>query len=100
MALMKFEINRARLPYAEAEKGISLLEPDVRFTVLLAAGSRRYPQPDRASGLPVYQKRAHLTSAKLRRLPSIWHEAKGYKIRRNLYLHPLVFHQLASPAFK
>lgn len=78
LALMRFEINRARALYAEAEKGIRMLEPNVRFTVLLAA--RLYAAiliEIEHHGYQVYERRAHLTlNAKLRRLPSIWRAAK------------------------
>jgi len=77
--LMKFEIARARTLYAEAERGIPLLDRDARFTVLLAA--RLYARIlDRieAADYDVFTRRAHTTFAgKLRSVPLIWHEARG-----------------------
>jgi phytoene synthase len=77
-ALMNFEIERARTLYREAEQGIPLLEPDTRFTVLLAARlyARILDEIER-NGFDVYTRRAHLTlAAKLRAAPRIWREAR------------------------
>jgi phytoene synthase len=77
-ALMDFEIERARSLYREAEQGIPLLEPDTRFTVLLAARlyARILDEIER-NGYDVYTRRAHLTLAgKLRAAPRIWRESR------------------------
>jgi phytoene synthase len=77
-ALMDFEIERARSLYREAEQGIPLLEPDTRFTVLLAARlyARILDEIER-NGYDVYTRRAHLTLAgKLRAAPRIWRESQ------------------------
>lgn len=77
-ALMDFEIKRARALYREAEQGIPLLEPDTRFTVLLAARlyARILDEIER-NAYDVYTRRAHLSlTAKLRAAPSIWREAR------------------------
>lgn len=77
-ALMRFEIERARMLYLEAERGIALLDRDARFTVLLAARlyARILDEIER-SGYDVFTRRAHLSfDAKLRALPRIWLEAR------------------------
>ena len=78
-ALMRFEIERARALYREAEKGVPLLERDARFTVLLAA--RLYAAILRAierADFNVFTRRAHLTLAqKLRAAPRVWREARS-----------------------
>ena len=76
--LMKFEIKRARNYYAEAEKGIPLLEKDTRFTVLLAA--RLYAKildEIERQNYNVFLRRAHTSkSQKIVAIPKIWLEAK------------------------
>lgn len=76
--MMQFQIERARNYYREGEKGISFLEKDSRFTVLLA--SRIYGQIlDEIEKLDynVFLSRAHTTKLnKLLSLPAIWREAK------------------------
>ncbi|MGH9941479.1 MAG: phytoene/squalene synthase family protein [Pyrinomonadaceae bacterium] len=77
-ALMRFQINRARALYAEAEQGISLLERDARFTVLLAARlyARILGEIERLD-FDVFHRRAHLSfGQKLRALPGVWGEAR------------------------
>ncbi|HYO92053.1 MAG TPA: phytoene/squalene synthase family protein, partial [Pyrinomonadaceae bacterium] len=77
-ALMRFEIERARALYSEAEQGIPLLSADTRFTVLLAARlyARILDEIER-NGYDVYTRRAHLSlPGKLRAAPSIWREAR------------------------
>jgi phytoene synthase len=74
IALIKFQIERARALYAEAEKGIPFLDRDARFTVLLAARlyGRILDQIER-NGYDVFTRRAHLTlPAKIRALPRLW----------------------------
>jgi phytoene synthase len=76
--LMKFEIERARNYYAEAEKGISLLEKDTRFTILLAA--RLYAKildEIKKQNYNVFTKRAHTSKRqKIFSVPKIWLEAR------------------------
>ena len=78
ISLMRFEIERARNLYREAEQGIPLLNREARFTVLLAA--RIYARIlDRveANMFDVFNRRAHLTlAAKMRLTPRIWLEAR------------------------
>jgi phytoene synthase len=77
-SLMNFEIERARFLYSEAEKGIPLLEPDTRFTVLLAARlyARILNEIER-NAYDVFTRRAHLSfTGKLRAAPRIWREAR------------------------
>ena len=76
--LMQFQIKRARQYYREGEKGISFLEKDSRFTVLLA--SRIYGRIlDEIENLDynVFMERAHTTKLKkLLSIPAIWREAR------------------------
>ena len=75
--LMKFEIERAEFYYSEAEKGISLLEKDTRFTVLLAA--RLYSKildKIEKQNYNIFIRRAHTTKLqKISAIPKIWFEA-------------------------
>ena len=75
--LMKFQIDRARKYYVEAEKGISLLEKDTRFTVLLA--SRLYEKildEIENQNHNIFTGRAHTTKIqKISAIPKIWFEA-------------------------
>ena len=78
IALMKFQIVRARDFYRQGEQGITLLEKDSRLTVLLAARiyARILDEIERQN-YDVFRQRAHTTfSQKLRMIPSIWREAK------------------------
>ncbi|MGI9035341.1 MAG: phytoene/squalene synthase family protein [Pyrinomonadaceae bacterium] len=76
--LMKFEIARARRFYQKAEQGISLLEKDTRFTVLLAA--RLYAkilEKIERQNYDVFAARAHTTKLqKILAIPRIRREAK------------------------
>ncbi len=76
--LIKFQIERARYYYAEAEKGIPYLEKDTRFTVLLA--SRIYARIlDEIEKLEynIFLKRVHTTKVqKIFLIPKTWREAK------------------------
>ena len=76
--MMKFQIGRARDYYRKSEKGISLLEKDTRFTVLLASRiyGRILDEIERQN-YDVFKKRAHTTfSQKLLIIPKIWLESK------------------------
>lgn len=79
--LMKFQIRRARQFYEKAERGILLLEPDTRFTVLIA--SRLYAKIldcIEAQNYDVFSKRAHTTLIqKIFSLPKLWLETKKMK---------------------
>lgn len=76
--LMKFQIERARHYYGEAEKGIALLSKDARFTVLLAA--RIYGKilvEIEKLDYNIFTKRAHTTKfQKIRVIPKTWREAR------------------------
>ncbi|MFN2453007.1 MAG: phytoene/squalene synthase family protein [Pyrinomonadaceae bacterium] len=76
--LMRFEIERARHFYREAEKGIPLLNRDARFTVLLAARLyARILDAIERNGFDVWTRRAHLSlTGKLRAAPRVWREAR------------------------
>lgn len=73
-AFMRFQINRARALYAEAEPGIALLDADGRFAIAAAAGLYRAILADiEACDYNVFSRRAHVGSwGKLRLLPGIW----------------------------
>ncbi|MGI8670447.1 MAG: phytoene/squalene synthase family protein [Aridibacter sp.] len=79
--MMKFEIKRARKYYEKGEKGISLLQEDSRFCVLLA--SRTYGQilsEIEKQNYNIFEQRAFTTrSQKLLSVPKIWREAKNLK---------------------
>jgi phytoene synthase len=74
VALMRFQIERARRLYREAEPGIAMLSRECRFTVLLS--SRVYGQIlDRIerNGYDVLTRRAYVPFArKLATLPAAW----------------------------
>ncbi len=79
--LMKFQIQRARGFYEKGERGISLLEKDSRFTVLLA--SRVYGKildEIEKQNYDVFMRRAQTTKKqKLISIPKIWFEARSLK---------------------
>lgn len=76
--MMKFQIERAREFYVKAEKGISFLEKDTRFTVLLALRiySKILFEIER-NNYDVFTCRAHTTKTqKILLIPSIWRESR------------------------
>ena len=78
IALMRFEIERAREYYRKAELGIALLEKDARFCVLLAARiySAILNEIERLN-YDVFAARAHTTKfQKIRAIPNIWRETR------------------------
>jgi len=81
--MMKFQIGRARDYYRTGEKGISLLEKDSRFTVLLA--SRTYARildEIERQHYDVFTRRAHTNfSQKIFSIPKIWREARSFKFQ-------------------
>lgn len=80
VALVKFQIERARSYYEKSYKGIALLNPDARFTVLLALRiySRILNEIERQN-YDVFAKRAHTTlRQKIFSIPRIWLEAKNF----------------------
>ncbi|MBA2620815.1 MAG: squalene/phytoene synthase family protein, partial [Acidobacteria bacterium] len=80
IALVKFQIARARDYYEKSYKGIALLDADARFTVLLALRiySRILTEIERQN-YDVFQKRAHTTfRRKIFSIPRIWLEAKNF----------------------
>ncbi len=78
IALLKFQIRRARDFYREAERGIPLLSRDSRFTVFLS--SRLYGgilRDIERHGYDVFSRRAHVTlSGKVLALPRLWWQAR------------------------
>jgi phytoene synthase len=77
-AFMRFQIERTRMLYAEAEPGIALLDPDGRFAI--AAASTLYSailDDIEAHDYDVFSRRAHLGAwGKLKRLPATWWRSK------------------------
>ncbi len=82
--LMKFQIKRARDFYEKAEKGITLLEKDTRFTVLLAC--RLYAKildKIEQQNYNVFAHRAHTNfNQKVRLIPSIWLQTRSLQQRK------------------
>jgi phytoene synthase len=78
VALMDFEIGRAKALYRSALPGIGLLPPDSRLAVSAAAIVYRGILGKIVAGrYDVFNRRAHLTTGeKLRALPAIWWRAK------------------------
>ncbi|MBA3439847.1 MAG: phytoene/squalene synthase family protein [Pyrinomonadaceae bacterium] len=76
--LMRFEIERARALYREAEQGIPLLDREVRFTVLLAARLyERILDQIETARFDVFTSRARLSfTGKLCAAPGVWREAR------------------------
>jgi phytoene synthase len=78
VAMMKFQIERARDYYRRGEKGIRLLEKDSRFTVLLAARiySKILDEIEKQN-YNVFNRRAQTSkSQKILAIPRIWLSAK------------------------
>lgn len=73
-AFLRFEIERNRCLYAEANPGIALLDRDGRFAVAAASGLYRAILGDiEAHDYDVFARRAHVNAwGKARKLPSIW----------------------------
>ena len=81
MALMEFQVARARALYRSAMPGIALLPPDSRLAVTAAATVYRgILDKIIAARYDVFNHRAHLTTReKLRALPAIWWQARSLK---------------------
>lgn len=77
-AFMRFQIERTRRLYAEAQPGIVLLKPDGRFAIAAAAGLYSAILNNiEAHDFDVFSRRAHVSGwGKLRRLPGIWWQSK------------------------
>ena len=80
IALMKFQIERARHYYCRAELGIPLLSKDARFCVLLAARIYgRILQQIEKQNYDVFTNRAHTTKTqKITSIPRIWVAARRF----------------------
>lgn len=78
VALIKFQIKRARFYYHKAEQGIALLEKDTHFTVLLAL--RLYAKildEIERQNCDVFAGRAHTNfKKKVFSIPRVWIEAR------------------------
>jgi 15-cis-phytoene synthase len=73
-AFLRFQIERNRRLYAEADPGIALLDRDGRFAVAAASGLYRAILGDiEAHDYDVFARRAHVGPlGKARKLPGIW----------------------------
>jgi phytoene synthase len=73
-AFMQFQIARTRALYAEAERGIALLDAGGRFAIAAAANLYRAILGDiEAHDYDVFHRRAHVGPwGKVRRLPGVW----------------------------
>lgn len=79
LALMQFQIARARSYYDSAKKGIEMLTPDSRLPVCLALENySRILDKIEQNDYDVFSKRAHLTlTQKLEILPKVYQRIKG-----------------------
>ncbi|MEO8392138.1 MAG: squalene/phytoene synthase family protein, partial [Chloroflexota bacterium] len=75
---MRFQIERTRRLYDEAEPGIAMLNPDGRFAISAAADLYRAILTDiEAHDYDVFSRRAHIGAVgKLARLPRIWRKSR------------------------
>lgn len=77
-AFMRFQVERTRQLYAEAQAGYRLLDGDGRFAIMAASELYQAILNDiEKHNYDTFSRRAHTTtSGKLRRLPGIWVRAK------------------------
>jgi 15-cis-phytoene synthase len=75
---MRFQIERTRTLYQEAEPGIALLDADGRFAIASAATLYRAILSDiEGHDYDVFHRRAHVGHwGKLQRLPATWWNSK------------------------
>lgn len=78
-AFMRYQIERTRALYAEAEPGIALLDAEGRFAIGAAAGLYQAILGDiEAHDYDVFHRRAHVGAwGKLRRIPGVWWATRG-----------------------
>lgn len=78
-AFMRFQIERARALYQEAEPGFQFLAPDGRFAIGSAATLYRAILEDiETHDYDVFQRRAHVELwGKLKRLPRVWWNSRA-----------------------
>jgi len=84
VAMMRFQIDRCRALYAEAEQGIPLLPREAQYPVLL--GGRLYARILHAierNGYDVFRRRAHTTHAEKLRLAAATYYEWRYSITTN-----------------
>jgi 15-cis-phytoene synthase len=79
-AFMRYQIERTRALYAEAEPGIALLDAEGRFAIAAAAELYRAILGDIEShNYDVFHRRAHVGAwGKLRRIPGVWWAIHGH----------------------
>ncbi len=78
-AFMQFQLARTRALYAEAERGIALLDAGGRFAIAAAASLYRAILGNiEAHDYDVFHRRAHVGAwGKVRRLPGVWWTTRG-----------------------
>ena len=83
IALMQFQISRARSYYQKSDPGIAMLSSDSRLPVYLARHNyARILDRIEASGYQVFSRRAHLTfSQKMAILPKAWWSQHTGRVR-------------------
>ncbi|NWF68860.1 MAG: phytoene/squalene synthase family protein [Chloroflexi bacterium] len=81
-AFMRFQVERTRRLYDEAQPGIALLDADGRFAIAAASTLYRAILDDiEAHDYNVFLRRAHLSlGGKLRRLPAIWWMSRSVSV--------------------
>ncbi len=82
-AFMRFQIERTRRLYAEAEPGIALLHKDGRFSTATAAGLYAgILDQIEAQDYDVFSRRASVSGwGKLSRLPGLWWRTRDFQYR-------------------
>jgi 15-cis-phytoene synthase len=82
-AFMRFQIDRTRRLYAEAEPGIALLHEDGRFSTAAAAGLyAAILDRIEAEDYDVFSQRAYVSGwGKLSRLPGLWWRTRDFQYR-------------------
>jgi phytoene synthase len=82
-AFMRFQIDRTRRLYAEAEHGIALLHEDGRFSTAAAAGLyAAILDRIEAQDYDVFSQRAYVSGwGKLSRLPGLWWRTRDFQYR-------------------
>lgn len=82
-SFMRYQIRRNRRLYKEAWPGIGMLNADGRLAIAVAAGVYRAILDDiERHDYDVFRRRAHVTTwGKLRRLPGLWWQSRGFNLR-------------------
>lgn len=78
VALMKFQIERARAYYRSSDKGIAMLEKESRFAVMVSSENyRNILKAIEENNYDVFSRRAYRTFyQKISTIPAIWYKTK------------------------